>query len=192
MKPSSTHGRLLRYPVDVWPVGLVTVGLVLSLVGLSYAPGEAEYWMLLLASLPMRALASVHHHCHAHLATFRWRPLNLVYDQILALLSGYTTPGWALQHCWAHHRYFLDPSRDPASPTRFGRGRGHRLIFTVAGDACSLFDAWRFTREVQRLSGWRGIRRRLVLHTLSQAVITLGLVALAPLGALIAFLVSIG
>jgi hypothetical protein len=186
MKSSSRPG-VLRYPRDAWPVGLITAGLILSLVGLSYAPGTAEYWALLVLSLPLRALASVHHHCHAHLATFRWRPLNVAYDQVLTLLSGYTTPGWALQHCWAHHRYFLDPTRDPASPTRFGRGRGRRLRFTVAGDACSWFDAWRFAREAERMSGWRDIRRRLVLHTLAQVVLTLALVALAPIGALIAF-----
>ena len=129
---------VMRHPADWLPVGLVSAGVALAIVPFVVElalPALIAIWIL---SFAARSIAPVHQHCHAHLALFRSRAANAVYDAILALAAGNVTAVWELQHVAGHHQAYLGRRGDPANNLRFGRSR---LVFTIAGDALSFTDS---------------------------------------------------
>ena len=97
-------------------VGLAAA-LTLSPFFLQLARVPAAWWVLLLlwgASQYVRTFAPYAEHNHGHLPVFHSRLLNTMYDALLALVTGYPTAFWELQHTRGHHRNYLRPATDPA------------------------------------------------------------------------------
>src|SRR5689334_2478607 len=104
---------LMRYPMDLWSVAWVQLTLLVSL--LPFVVDIPMGWQLALA-VPVfffRTTCPYLQHNQGHLGVF-WRPLfNHIYDIQLALMTGYVTSLWELQHSRGHHRHYLTPQHDP-------------------------------------------------------------------------------
>jgi fatty acid desaturase len=126
---------------DVLPAAVIA-----SATALAFVPFVTRGPIVAVAILSFagRMIAPVHQHCHSHEKIFRSAALNHLYDFVLMLAAGNITAVWELQHVAGHHRSHLEPQRDPASVTRFGRSR---LAFTVAGDALSFIDSLAIARR---------------------------------------------
>ncbi len=155
---------MLAHPADLRPTALVLVGLLAAALPFALALPVAVVVPLALVSYLARAQVVVVQHNQAHLPVFRGTVGNTLFDLVLALMSGFTTPGWELQHVHGHHRHYLTPARDPAANGRFtGPGRLQRPIFAVLGSSATLLDAWRIGSELAG-SGRRDPRPRLLAH----------------------------
>ena len=73
---------VMRHPADWLPVGLVSAGVALAIVPFVVELALPALIAIWIASFAARSIAPVHQHCHAHLALFRSRAANAVYDAI--------------------------------------------------------------------------------------------------------------
>jgi fatty acid desaturase len=149
---------------DIAPALIITSATLLAFVPF-IAP--APVIVIALFSFAGRMIAPVHQHCHSHKKLFSSPILNHFYDFVLMLAAGNITAIWELQHVVGHHRSHLNPAKDPASVTRFGRSR---LLFTVAGDALSFTDSLAVARReglpTTRLWGQKALQTALTVALL--------------------------
>lgn len=157
---------MMRYREDLYPVSLILTGLLLSLLPFFID----SYFVVALAvvGVLMRALVPVHQHYHAHLATFKNTSLNALYDAALSVAGGNLTALWKVHHGLGHHVDYLDQHHDVEGNLRFGENIPcRRLVFTILGDALSLYDSFRllkrFSPVVRRQHG-SAILRQLSLQ----------------------------
>jgi fatty acid desaturase len=129
-------------------------------------------------------------HCHFHVRTFCWAPLNRLYEFVLFYQCGMPSYGWPLNHNIGHHQHFLLQSANAASRDEYR---------WLEPDA-SITPRWRYVLRTVALAYWymlRNGRQRpdylrklaavMALHALALSV----LVAYDPPGALICFVAVI-
>ena len=146
----SAKGRsgALRYAADWISVAWIQVTLALSL--LPWIVHLPPWGLVLLASAVywLRSSCAYIQHNQGHLPVFWSGALNFVYDIELALMTGYVTPLWELQHSRGHHRHYLTPASDPASivdPTT--GGPMPRWRYCLLGNLTIVQDSWRIAGE---------------------------------------------
>ena len=162
-KPAARRG-FLRYRADWWSIAWVQLTIGFSLAAWVF---DLPLWAMALLALPVfffRSSCAYVQHNQGHLPVFRSRVLNFLYDMQLALMTGYVTPIWELQHSRGHHRYYLQPARDPASildpKTDAPMARWRYCLF---GNLKIVQDAFRVGRSEAR-EGRPDPRPRMVLH----------------------------
>src|ERR1700722_19801853 len=142
---------LLRYPSDLGPLMIVALSAFLSLSPFLLAPLALPVWALVVlwfASLYARSHAPYAPHKLVHLAVFRARAPNVVYDAVLALVTGYPTALWELHHNIGHHQSFLDPKSDVASIVDPKTGRPvSRVWYMIRGNFTIAIDSLRIARR---------------------------------------------
>ena len=175
---------MLAHPADLRPTLVVVAGFA-AVVAPFLVPLSAPALALAVAIAWLgRAQVVPHAHNHAHVKVFRGPLANAAFDLVLAVMSGFTTPGWELQHVHGHHRHYLQPERDPAANGRFsGPGPLQRPLFALLGSSLTLYDAWTIATELAR-TGRRDPRPRLVAHQLAHWTLLLGFLLVDPLLAL--------
>jgi fatty acid desaturase len=155
---------------------VVVVSLVALLPFVLTLPwwGLAALWPLVLYG---RTFAAFAQHNHAHLSVFNWRPLNLLYDVVLAQNTGYPTSLWELHHNRGHHRHFLDPERDVAAITYPGTERVmSRSMYALRGNLLIHRDAIRIGRAEGRANK-RSLLPKLAFESGMQTLLTCLLLA---------------
>lgn len=115
--PTMNHARLLKYPVDVWPVIIVAGTTALALVPFFVHLSPWIVGAMWAVIIYLRTFVPFIQHNHAHLPIFQSRLLNWAFDVLLAQNTGYATALWELHHNRGHHRNFLDPKNDVARLT---------------------------------------------------------------------------
>jgi fatty acid desaturase len=142
---------VLKYPVDALPITLVVATLALSILPFCVT---MPVWALVgvwIAVLYLRTFAPFIQHNHAHLPVFNARPLNLLYDVLLAQNTGYATALWELHHNRGHHRNFLDPDKDVATVNYPGTTTAMpRWYYAVRGNLTIHRDAIRIGFDERR------------------------------------------
>lgn len=163
---------MIRHREDLYPVCVILTGLALSLL-----PFAVEGYLvaaLAVLGVLMRALVPVHQHYHSHVPTFKNPTLNALYDAALSLAGGNLTALWKVHHGLGHHVDYLDQHHDVEGNLRFGENIPHRrLVFTVLGDALSLYDSFQVLKRFPR-----AVRRQHRAAILRQLFLQLGLFAL--------------
>lgn len=172
--------RTLRYPSDLRPVVIVCLAALLTLSPFLLGGAHLPAWalaLLWLASLYARSHGPYAQHNHGHLTVFRARPLNVAYDALLALVTGYPTALWELHHNIGHHQSFLDPKTDVASILDRTTGRPvSRVWYTIRGNWTILPDSFRIAWR-QAARGRPKLLRKLVGELALQAIVTALLVS---------------
>lgn len=144
------HG-LLRYEADWLTVLWIQVMLLVSLLPWML---PTPLWARLVLVIPvffLRSSGAYIQHNHGHLGIFWSRTLNFLLDIELALMTGYVTPLWELQHARGHHRHYLTPENDPASiiDRRTGEPMA-RWRYCLVGNLTIIRDSWRIGGEDAR------------------------------------------
>ena len=165
------HGKsLLRNQEDWKPLTVVLVtfcGVIFPFLFSLPAWAWVPYWIALLM---LRSVVPIAQHYQAHLAIFCHSTLNFAYDTVLAQLTGYTTPGWELQHNRGHHRHFLEPAKDVAGTVDPSTGETVGLWrFVIRGCLRTMPDVLVIARGEADAGYWF---RRLALHLGVQLLIT--------------------
>src|SRR3954452_24354447 len=91
----------LRYSADLRSIALVLLAATLSLSPFLLVRAHLAAWALAglwLVSLYVRSHCPYAQHNHGHLPVFHARPLNVAYDAVLTLVTGYPTALWELHH----------------------------------------------------------------------------------------------
>ena len=151
---------------------LVACGSALALLPFVVQLPLAVLLGLLALVLYVRTFAAFAQHNHAHLSVFNWRPLNALYDALLAQNTGYPTALWELHHNRGHHRHFLEPARDVGSIVLPGTNRVmSRAHYALRGNLRIHYDAicigWAEGR-----AGRKTLLPKLLAETLFQALVT--------------------
>jgi beta-carotene hydroxylase len=155
---------LFRYDADRLSFLWVQVTLLLTLLPWLL---PMPLWMLGVVAIPvfyLRSSCGYIHHNQGHLPIFWSKALNIVIDVELALLTGYVTPLWELQHARGHHRHYLTPDKDPASIIDRRSGRPMpRWKYCLFGNLTIIGDSWRIAGEEAR-HGRADARPRMVFE----------------------------
>jgi fatty acid desaturase len=180
---------ILRYGVDMWPVGLVLVSTMTSALPFIHSFPTWQLALIWAAVAYLRTFCAFVQHNHAHLSVFRQPLLNRVFDAVLTLNTGYPTAIWQLHHILGHHRDFLDPDRDVARTTHVrSRARMSRWVYALRGNLTVLRDSIRIGlagREVGR----RTLLVKLALELVVQILLTVLFFLVNPWLALLFFVV---
>lgn len=135
--------KILKNKHDLYPLFVTTTGVLLSFLLLIQDFDDQMTAIIFALSLLMRHLIPLHQHHHAHCSIFNNRFLNFIYDQILMIGGGNSTPVWFLHHCVDHHQNFLHPHKDVEGQYRFGKEIPlRRLVFTVLGFSRTTYDSY--------------------------------------------------
>ena len=188
MRPAATG--VFRYPLDLAPTLVVTASVLLGLVAVIASIDHV--WLLAIVPLSVagRVVAPAHQHAQGHLGIFRYRVLDALYEQILALAAGHTTAVWELQHSLGHHLQYLDARRDVAGSERFARGRSRlarRVVFMICADALTIPDAYAIAAQFPAKR--RRLRIRLVVQVAAQLAALATLCAIDPIATLAVFII---
>lgn len=143
---------LLRYRID-----LISIGLTLGVLGLSllplYAPLNLPALLLVTGLLVFfKPIVSLIQHNHVHYALFNSRPLNTLFDLLLAVSAGHLCSEWTLHHNIGHHGNPINSPQDTSS-VRHPVSRAYltKREYILSGslkiypDCCRM--AWRFYRQ---------------------------------------------
>lgn len=143
---NSSLRKMIAYPVDIWPVTIVSVGLALSIFSIVSNITSAPLVLIAVLGVVLRILVPVHQHYHTHLPVFKIAFLNHLYDFILSIAGGHVSAMWKVHHGMSHHVLFLDPVKDLEGNDRFGKKNDgwDRLKFTFLTDLLSLTDCFKF------------------------------------------------
>ncbi|MEW5851333.1 MAG: fatty acid desaturase [Myxococcota bacterium] len=179
-RQASRRKGLLRYNIDVIPLLWVQATLLLSLVPFLV---ELPLWGQVLLAIPvffLRSSCPYLQHNQGHLPAFWRRWPNHVYDLQLALMTGYVTSLWELQHARGHHRHYLTPALDPASiiDPRTGKPMP-RWRYCVVGNLTIIRDAIRIARQ-ERALGRGNHLPKLVTHLVVATVLCGALAMVNP------------
>lgn len=159
---------MLRYSEDRFPVVIISLGLILTLLPFVYSSNFI--YLLAGVGLILRFLAPIHQHSHGHLSIFTKKIPNHLYDIILMCAGGYTTAMWKIHHNIGHHIDFLDPSVDFGGNDRFGKNIPFkRFVFTVFGDAMTIIDCFKILQKKNLLKS--SLREQLLTQLTIQLVI---------------------
>ncbi len=142
---------LFRYAIDRRSLAIVLLAALLSVSPLLLLPAHLAAWELIVlwfVALYARSFGPYAQHNHAHLPVFRARALNVAYDAVLTLITGYPTALWELHHNLGHHQNVLEPKNDVASILDARTGRPvSRLWYTIRGNWTILPDSFRIARR---------------------------------------------
>jgi fatty acid desaturase len=153
---------LLRYGADGWSLLWIAGAL-----GFSLLPWFVHMtnWQMLALGLPVfffRSSCAYLQHNQGHLPAFWSKPLNWAYDLGLALMTGYITPMWELQHARGHHRHYLTPENDPARIQASKSDKPmSRWWYCVRGNFTIIGDSWRLA-EVELAEGRADYRGKII------------------------------
>ncbi|MGZ3690000.1 MAG: fatty acid desaturase, partial [Pseudobdellovibrio sp.] len=138
---------MMKYSEDLKPVGYIMLGLLFCLA--PFAVSNPLTWTLCTAGIMLRIFVPVHQHYHSHLSTFKSETLNALYDAALSVAGGNLTALWKVHHGLGHHVEYLDQHNDVEGNLRFGESIPYRrLVFTVLGDALSLYDSLKLLKKL--------------------------------------------
>jgi beta-carotene hydroxylase len=170
----------LRYPIDAYPVGIALGATALGLVPFVLV---LPWWLVAAAWIGvayLRTFCAFAQHNHAHLPVFRAPLLNRAFDVLLTLNTGYATAVWELQHVRGHHRQYLHPDGDVASPYRPGtREPVSRWLYALRGNLTIHRDAVRVGLAEGR-AGRKTLLPKLAFELSVQLALTGLLVAWRP------------
>ncbi len=142
---------LFRYAIDRRSLAVVLIAALLSVSPLLLLRAHLAAWELVVlwfAALYARSFGPYAQHNHAHLPVFRARALNVAYDAVLTLITGYPTALWELHHNVGHHQNLLEPKNDVASILDPRTGRPvSRLWYAIRGNWTILPDSFRIARR---------------------------------------------
>ncbi len=165
---------------DWRPVALVMASLAASALPFFVPmplPALAVTWVVMVY---LRTFTAFAQHNQSHLKVFSWRPLNQIFDAMLAQCTGYTTPMWELHHVRGHHRHFLSPKDDVASIVDHRTGRDFaRWYYALRGNLRIHRDAIAIGRA-ERKAGKKSILGELALHVAVQIALTVALLLAHP------------
>src|SRR5579859_4052330 len=161
---------ILRYSIDIWPLLLVLTTAMLGLLPFVRPLPRWELAIVWAAAMYLRTFCPFVQHNHSHAPIFRPRLLNHVFDAILTQNTGYPTAIWQLHHSLGHHRQYLDPGHDVASPLVHGVPMS-RWAYAVRGNLTILRDSIRVG-----LSAKRPKHRALVVKLSCEIAIQLSIV----------------
>jgi fatty acid desaturase len=183
---------LFRYAIDRRSVAIVLVTALLSVSPFLLLPAHLATWELAVLwglSLYARCFGPYAQHNHGHLPVFRARALNVAYDAVLTLITGYPTALWELHHNLGHHHNVLEPEKDVASILDPRTGRPvSRLWYTIRGNWTIVPDSIRIARR-EAARGKPKLLRKLTAELVLQVAV-LGL--LLALNAKLALIFVVG
>lgn len=182
--------RIFRHAADAAPVAICVSAVAIASVAVAVRLEGRLFWAVVGISIAARIMTPALQHNHSHLPVFASRLGNALFDAILPLAAGQTTAVWELEHALGHHRQYLDPTTDVAGTERFAFTRSwpvlpKRLVYTILVDVLTTSDAWRIAGTYPKKA--RALRTRLVLQLLLQLAANAALLAVNPVGALVAF-----
>jgi beta-carotene hydroxylase len=180
---------LVRYRIDVWPVGIVLATTGLALAPFLWTMPRVLVAAAWLAVVYLRTFCAFSQHNHAHLPVFHARALNRIYDAILTQNTGYPTALWELQHNRGHHRHYLTPGQDVAAVFYPGTRRVMpRWRYALRGNLTIHRDAVRIGLA-ERRAGRKSLLAKLAGEVIVQIAIVSALLAFRP-GLAFAFFVA--
>jgi len=187
MRGAARHG-VLRYGADWMSILWIQATLALSLLPWMRHLSPWATALLIPPIFWLRSSGAYIQHNQGHLPVFWSGSLNFLYDLELALMTGYVTPLWELQHARGHHRHYLTPERDPASIIDRNTGEPMaRWKYCLVGNFTIIRDSWRIARE-EAAANRADLRPRLVAH-LAVACAVAGLLCYVNWFAFVAFIV---
>src|SRR5262245_17641210 len=133
---STPRGRILRNPVDVYPVLIIVTTAALEAALFLGVERPAALALGALLLLPLRSLSVTIAHNHHHHPTFHARALNLLYEALIFFQNGMSSYGWPLNHNVGHHRKYKNQTHGSEGQdpywwrTRDGRISG-RLAYAL-------------------------------------------------------------
>lgn len=170
----------LRDRSDIRPVALVLAALLASLGPFVVALPLWALTAVWLLNIYLRTFSAFAQHNQAHLKVFSWRPLNQIYDVLLAQCTGYTTTLWELHHVRGHHRHFLKPEDDVASIINPKTGKVFSVWhYALHGNLRIHRDSIRIGRS-ERKAGRKSLLGALAVYTGLQTMITVALLVWHP------------
>ena len=168
---------LFRYAIDIRSLAIVLLAALLSVSPLLLLPVHLAAWELVVlwfVALYARCFGPYAQHNHAHLPVFHVRALNVAYDAVLTLITGYPTALWELHHNVGHHQNLLEPKNDVASILHPRTGRPvSRLWYTIRGNWTIFPDSFRIARR----EAARG-KKKLLYKLVSELVLQVAVLAL--------------
>jgi fatty acid desaturase len=172
---------LFRYSIDRLSLAIVLLAATLTLSPFLLLRAHLAAWELVVlwfAALYARCFGPYAQHNHGHLPVFRARALNVAYDAVLTLITGYPTALWELHHNLGHHQNVLEPENDVASILDPATGRPvSRLWYTIRGNWTILPDSLRIARR-EAARGKTKLLHKLVRELVLQAAVLALLFAL--------------
>jgi fatty acid desaturase len=183
---------LLRYPIDVYSVGVSLTVLVLQV--LAWWRIDDIGWLAVAVALylPLQSMTIPITHNHYHLRTFLWRPLNRIFEFVLFWQSGLPSFGWELNHNLGHHRNYRNhdlssPDHDEYYWKEADDRTTPQLIYTFRTAALSHYYAYRNGRRRHPVL----LRKYLMVMLIHLAVLGT-MLAVRPLNTVVVFVVPIG
>lgn len=176
------ENKILKNIHDLYPFVVITAGVFLSLFLVFVELDILSTISIFTLSLLMRHLIPLQQHHHAHDSIFNNKYFNFIYDIILMMGGGNTTPVWYLHHCIGHHSNYLDPRNDVEGYLRFGKEIPcQRMVFTILGVVLTIFDSYNILRKLnnKKLNNW------FFLHLGLQAVFYAAFLILFPFETLV-------
>lgn len=103
---------LIRYPIDWVSIAITLWVLALSLLPI-YVPLPPLAMIAVCGLLIFfKPIVSLIQHNHVHYAIFNSRPLNLLFDLLLAITAGHICSEWVLHHNIGHHGHAINSEED--------------------------------------------------------------------------------
>ncbi|PKL75505.1 MAG: hypothetical protein CVV27_14995, partial [Candidatus Melainabacteria bacterium HGW-Melainabacteria-1] len=149
---SKSNLNLIRYPIDLFSIGLVIGVLALSLMPIYLELNLLSLLAITALLLFFKPIASLVQHNHVHYAIFNSRFLNTIFDLLLAISAGHICSEWTLHHNIGHHGNPINSLADTSS-VRHPKTRKYmsKLEYIILGslkiypDCCRM--AWRFYQQ---------------------------------------------
>lgn len=175
-----------RHRVDMAPVGVIVL-LAAAQLGLFFGTestlirvsGTLTLW-------PATTVAIAIAHSHFHVQTFRWPPLNRLYEFVFFYQSGMPSYGWQLNHNLGHHQHYLQQASDAP----------YRDEYYWREPEGTVTRKWRYVLRTVMLAYWYPVRnrqvrpdylRKMAVVMLLHAIALTGLLAYDAPGTLICF-----
>ncbi len=133
--------------------------------------------------LPLQISAITINHNHHHLNFLHFRLMNRIFESVLYFQTGTSPYSWTLHHNIGHHKFYLDQEKDTSRWKRRNGQKMGRIEYTLCNAMLIYPEIVRVGRahpKIFRKFVWMFFLNNLVLLTL---------VVLAPLKALIIFIV---
>jgi fatty acid desaturase len=174
-------GRIFRHPIDVIPVAVILAVFAGQVAIVALLRDPLVVLLAVVALFPVQVNFAGMCHNHHHLNTFRHPLANRAFEVVMFLQLGMLPYGYTLHHNIGHHRHYLDQTADS---NRWRRADGGSMgPWEFAWSLCL-----RMYPTVVRIGRRHpGVYRKFRRMAWICAGVLAGLVAMAPVNALLVF-----
>ncbi|MFN8674421.1 MAG: fatty acid desaturase [Candidatus Sericytochromatia bacterium] len=114
---------IFRYNIDIISVLLVIFIIYISILPI-YFELNTFYIIIIVGLLAFaKPITSLIQHNHVHLNIFNYKPLNVIFDLLLAISTGHICSEWILHHNIGHHKSVINSENDTSRVKNLKTGK---------------------------------------------------------------------